>query len=64
MKDLDLSNYIKKITDLHKKAVEEENIVAVNTIIEILLFIQERRIDKIETKQISTIDYKQMLAAA
>lgn len=55
---------MKKINELYNSTVKENNIIAINTIIEIILFMQDRRIEKIETKQISTLDYRQMLAAA
>ena len=64
LKTLDSSNYMQRINELQDKAINEEDIVAVNTIIEIILFMQERRIAQIETQTISAIDYKQMLAAA
>ena len=64
LEDINLSNFMNKINSLHRKAIAEENIVAVNTMIEIILFIQDTRIEKIETKQISIFGYKQMLAAA
>ncbi|MCR4663499.1 MAG: hypothetical protein K5622_06415, partial [Endomicrobiaceae bacterium] len=64
LKDLDLSNCMNKINELYNKAINEENIIAVNTMIEIILFMQDTRIEKIETEQISVLNYKQMLAAA
>ena len=63
LEDLKLSNSMNKINELYTKAIDEDD-VAVNTIIEIILFMQERRIYKIENKEINTIDYRQMLAAA
>ena len=63
LNDLKLSNSLNKINELYPKAIEGD-IVAVNAIIEIILFMQERRIEQFENKQISTLDYKQMLAAA
>ena len=66
-KKKNISDYKKicmnKINELHTKA-KEGDIVAVNTIIEIILSMQDRKIYKLETKQISTLDYRQMLAAA
>jgi hypothetical protein len=64
LRDLNPSNSMHKINELQNKAINEEDIIAVNTIIEIILFMQDRRIEQIETQQISALDYKQMLAAA
>ena len=52
-----------KINELYTKAIQGDT-VAVNTIIEIILSMQDRKIDNVETKQINTLDYRQMLAAA
>jgi hypothetical protein len=52
-----------KINELYTKAIQGDA-VAVNTIIEIILSMQDRKINNVETKQISTLDYRQMLAAA
>ena len=57
--------YMNKINDLYISAVQERDIISVNTIIEIILFLQDRKISvNEEDAQISVIDYKQMLAAA
>lgn len=60
----DIKIYMDKINELYNDAVQEKNIIAVNTIIEIILYAQDRKISVDEGVQIKMIDYKQMLAAA
>lgn len=62
--DLSPANAIEKINKLYDKAIKENDPVAINTIMEIIIYMQDTKVNKFDDRQISTFDYKQMLAAA
>lgn len=62
--DLSPANVTEKINKLYDKAFAEKDPVAINTVLEIIIYMQDTKVNEFENKQINTFDYKQMLAAA